>query len=75
MQEMMYGYIRVSTKDQHEDRQIFAMIELGIPKENIYVDKQSGNDFNRPQYKKLLRKIGEGSVIYIKSIDKITKMY
>lgn len=52
-----YGYIRVSTKDQNEDRQLLVMRELHIQSQNIYTDKQSGKDFNRPQYKKLLRKL------------------
>ena len=70
-----YGYCRVSSVAQHEDRQLIAMAELGIPKRNIYIDKQSGKDFNRPQYKKLLRKLGEGSVLYIKSIDRLGRNY
>lgn len=52
-----YGYIRVSTQEQNEDRQVIALHEVGVPEKNIYMDKQSGKDFNRPQYKKLLRKI------------------
>ena len=52
----VYGYIRVSTKEQNEDRQRIAMEEAGVPERNVYMDKQSGKDFNRPQYKKLLRK-------------------
>lgn len=75
MEHKKYGYCRVSSMAQHEDRQLIAMQELGIPEENIYVDKQSGKDFNRPQYKKLLRKIGEGSVLYIKSIDRLGRNY
>ena len=53
----VYGYIRVSSKDQKEDRQQIALKEVGVELQNIYVDKQSGNDFNRPQYKKMLRKL------------------
>lgn len=75
MEHKKYGYCRVSSMAQHEERQLIAMQELGIPEENIYVDKQSGKDFNRPQYKKLLRKIGEGSVLYIKSIDRLGRNY
>ena len=52
-----YGYIRVSTKEQNEARQVIALREVGVSEKNIYMDKQSGKDFNRPQYKKLLRKI------------------
>lgn len=75
MEHRKFGYCRVSSVAQHEDRQLIAMIELGIPEKNIYVDKQSGKDFNRPQYQKLLRKIGENSVIYIKSIDRLGRNY
>ena len=57
MQEMMYGYIRVSTKDQHEDRQMIAMQEFGVSEKRIYMDKLSGKDFDRPQYKRLLRRL------------------
>ncbi len=75
MEHRKFGYCRVSSVAQHEDRQLIAMMELGIPEKNIYVDKQSGKDFNRPQYQKLLRKIGENSVIYIKSIDRLGRNY
>lgn len=53
----IYGYIRVSTRDQNEDRQLIALRELKIPEKNIFMDKQSGKDFNRPQYKRLVRKL------------------
>lgn len=59
-----YGYIRVSTKDQNEDRQLLVMRELHIQSQNIYTDKQSGKDFNRPQYKKLLRKLKKTICFY-----------
>lgn len=75
MEHRKFGYCRVSSVAQHEDRQLIAMMELSIPEKNIYVDKQSGKDFNRPQYQKLLRKIGEDSVIYIKSIDRLGRNY
>lgn len=75
MERRKFGYCRVSSVAQHEDRQLIAMMELDIPEKNIYVDKQSGKDFNRPQYQKLLRKIGEDSVIYIKSIDRLGRNY
>ena len=75
MEHRKFGYCRVSSVAQHEDRQLIAMMELDIPEKNIYVDKQSGKDFNRPQYQKLLRKIGENSVIYIKSIDRLGRNY
>lgn len=67
--------MRVSTKEQNEDRQLIALSEVGVPEENIYIDKQSGKDFNRPQYKKLLRKIKAGDLLYIKSIDRLGRNY
>lgn len=71
----IYGYVRVSSRDQNEDRQLITMREMQVPKENIYVDKQSGKDFNRPQYKKLLRKVKPDDIIYIKSIDRLGRNY
>ena len=68
-------YIRVSSRDQNEDRQLIALKEVGTPAKNIYIDKQSGKDFNRPQYKRLLRKLNENSVLYIKSIDRLGRNY
>ena len=70
-----YGYVRVSTKEQHEDRQMLAMRELAIPKRNVYVDKQSGKDFERPQYKKLLKRLRPDDLLYIKSIDRLGRNY
>lgn len=70
-----YAYVRVSTLHQNEDRQLIAMEEIGIESKNIYVDKQSGKDFNRPMYKKLLRKLKEGDVLYVKSIDRLGRNY
>ncbi|MGI6028644.1 MAG: recombinase family protein [Candidatus Heteroscillospira sp.] len=70
-----YGYIRVSTKEQNEDRQVIAMREVGVPDRNIYRDKQSGKDFDRPQYKKLLRKMKKDDLLYIKSIDRLGRNY
>ena len=64
----IYGYVRVSSCDQNEDRQLFAMNELKVPKKNVYIDKQSGKDFDRPQYKLLMESLGSGDVLYIKSI-------
>ena len=72
---MIYGYIRVSTREQNEDRQLIALRELSVPEKNIYMDKQSGKDFNRPQYKKLLRKIKKDDLLYIKSIDRLGRNY
>ena len=71
----IYGYVRVSSRDQNEDRQLITMREMQVPEENIYVDKQSGKDFNRPQYKKLLRKVKPNDIIYIKSIDRLDRNY
>lgn len=70
-----YGYVRVSTRDQNEDRQLIALHELGLSDKYIYVDKQSGKDFNRPQYQKLLRKLRPGDLLYIKSIDRLGRNY
>lgn len=71
----VFGYVRVSSKDQNEDRQVISMREMQIPEENIFIDKQSGKDFNRPQYKKLLRKVKPDDLIYIKSIDRLGRNY
>lgn len=70
-----YGYVRVSTKDQNEERQIVALSEFGIECCNMYIDKESGKDFKRKQYKKLLRKAKEGDLIVVKSIDRFGRNY
>ena len=70
-----YGYIRVSSRDQNEDRQLIAMREIDVPEKNIYTDKQSGKDFERPQYKKLVRKLKRDDLLYIKSIDRLGRNY
>ncbi len=70
-----YGYIRVSTKDQNPERQFGAMQEQQIPKKNIYMDTLSGQDFSRPQYLKLLKKLKKGDVLVIKSIDRLGRNY
>lgn len=75
MTEKRYGYVRVSSKDQNEDRQILAMREFGIEKSDIYLDKQSGKDFDRPQYKRLLRKLKPDDTVVIKSIDRLGRNY
>ena len=75
MSGTVYGYIRVSTKEQNEDRQRIAMEEAGVPERNVYMDKQSGKDFNRPQYRKLLRKLKKDDLLYIKSIDRLGRNY
>ena len=72
---MIYGYIRVSTKDQNEDRQIIALGEAGIPEKNILMDKQSGKDFDRPGYRRLCRKVKPGDILFIKSIDGLGRNY
>ncbi len=71
----IYGYVRVSTKDQNEDRQLIAMNEKKIPEKNIYIDKLSGKDFNRPAYKRMLRRLREDDLLYIKSIDRLGRNY
>jgi DNA invertase Pin-like site-specific DNA recombinase len=70
-----YGYIRVSSADQCEDRQIISMQEKNVPTENIYIDKQSGKDFDRFFYKELIKKIHTGDLLYIKSIDRLGRDY
>ena len=70
-----YGYIRVSTREQNEGRQLIALHEAGVPKKNIYMDKQSGKDFERPQYRRLLRKLKKDDLFYIKSIDRLGRNY
>ena len=70
-----YGYMRVSTREQNEDRQRIALLEMGVPEKNIYADKLSGKDFNRPQYKKLLKKLDSGAVLFVKSIDRLGRNY
>lgn len=72
---MFYGYARVSSKDQNEARQLIALQELCIPVKNIFLDRQSGQDFNRPAYRKLLRKLRNNDVLYIKSIDRLGRNY
>lgn len=70
-----YAYLRVSSVDQSEDRQLMALGEKGVPKENIYTDKQSGKDFERPQYQRLLRRLRPGDLLYILSIDRLGRNY
>ena len=72
---MIYGYVRVSSSDQNEDRQIIEMKELKICEQNIFIDKQSGKDFNRPQYIKLLEVLNKGDLLYVKSIDRLGRNY
>lgn len=71
----VYGYIRVSTREQCEDRQLIALREMAVPEGNIYLDKQSGKDFQRPQYRRLVRRMKKDDLLYIKSIDRLGRNY
>ncbi len=70
-----YAYIRVSSQEQNEERQLMAMRQLHIPEENIFIDKQSGKDFNRPNYKALMKQIRASDILYILSIDRLGRNY
>lgn len=72
---MVYGYVRVSTREQNEDRQMKAMNQKEVPVKNIYIDKQSGKDFERPMYNRMLKKLREDDLIYVKSIDRLGRNY
>ena len=72
---MKYGYARVSTKEQNEDRQIENLLKNGVEKDNIFIDKISGKNFNRPEYQNLVAKLQEGDVLYIHSIDRLGRNY
>ncbi len=74
-QKKIIGYMRVSTKEQKEDRQKTALLEAGVQEKHIYIDKQSGKDFERPQYKKMLRKLDKNTVLFVKSIDRLGRNY
>ena len=75
MAAKQYGYIRVSSSDQHEDRQRIALLEIGIAESNIYTDKQSGRNFERQEYQRLMKRIKEGDTLYVKSIDRFGRNY
>lgn len=75
MPNSVYGYIRVSTKDQNEDRQRIALAEFPVPEANVFMDKLSGRDFNRPQYRKLIRKLRPGDCLVVKAIDRLGRNY
>lgn len=75
MQKRKYGYIRVSARDQKEDRQMLILNELDTRLDKIFIDKQSGKDFNRPAYKQLVKKLKQGDLLYIKSIDRLGRNY
>lgn len=72
---MTYGYIRVSTRDQNEDRQLAALSAYDIPERNLFMDKQSGKDFNRPAYRRLIKKLKPGDLLIVKSIDRLGRNY
>ena len=71
----VYGYVRVSTREQNEDRQMVALKEVQVPEENIYIDKQSGKNFNRPMYRRMLKRLKQDDLVYIKSIDRLGRNY
>ena len=75
MESKVYGYVRVSSKDQNEERQVLAMRQFGIPDEQIFIEKQSGKDFNRPVYQSLLQLLNPDDVLVIKSIDRLGRNY
>lgn len=75
MTSKIYGYVRVSSREQNEDRQRIALRDAGVPSHHIYHDKQSGKDFERPQYQKLLRKLRRDDVLVVKSIDRLGRNY
>ena len=70
-----YGYVRVSSQDQNEDRQLIALHEKMVDPKMIFIDKQSGKDFNRPEYKKMLKKLKKGDMLYVLSIDRLGRNY
>ena len=72
---MMYGYARVSSSDQNEERQMIEMERVGVPQENVFIDKQSGKNFDRPNFKRLVRRLHEGDLLYILSIDRLGRNY
>lgn len=75
MTQTTYGYIRVSTKEQNEDRQRIALLDYEVPEKNIFMDKLSGKDFNRPEYRRLMRKLRANDILVIKSIDRLGRNY
>lgn len=75
MDNRLYAYVRVSTKEQNEERQMIAMRALEVPEQNIYSDKQSGKDFQRPNYLRMVKKLSQDDVLYIKSIDRLGRNY
>ena len=74
-QHQVYGYVRVSSTDQNEERQMIALAEVNVPSAHIFMDKQSGKDFDRPQYKKLVKRLRRGDLLYVLSIDRLGRNY
>lgn len=74
-EQKIYGYVRCSSTDQNEDRQMIALREAAVPEKNIFMDKQSGKDFDRPNYKKLVKGLKAGDILYILSIDRLGRNY
>ena len=75
MVHIIYGYVRVSSADQNEERQLIALREQGVPEENLFIDRQSGENFERPKYKRLVRRLKKGDLLYILSIDRLGRNY
>ena len=75
MENHVYGYIRVSSADQNEERQVIAMRKMEVPEKNLYIDKQSGKDFDRPKYKKLVKRLKKGDLLYVLCIDRLGRNY
>lgn len=75
MKNNVYGYIRVSTREQNIERQMISLQEAGVSKENIYIDRQSGKNFQRPAYNKMMSLVREGDLIIVKSIDRLGRNY
>ncbi|MBR4475054.1 MAG: recombinase family protein [Oscillospiraceae bacterium] len=75
MESILYGYVRVSTREQNLDRQLYAMRDFGVPEPQIFQDKLSGKDFNRPAWRRLLKKLKPGDTLVIKSIDRLGRNY
>ena len=75
MDKKIYGYIRVSTKEQHIDRQQIALDEFGVPPQNVFIDKMSGKNFDRPAWKKLMRKLKPDDLLVVKSVDRLGRNY
>lgn len=71
----VYGYIRVSSTDQNEDRQLLALREREVPEQNLYMDKQSGKDFERPEYRRMVKRLKKDDLLYVKSIDRLGRNY